>query len=222
MDLPVQSFQKDTWISGIWYNIKLRYLFRSKKTLRERGCRQLRRIRTRDRHDIFRQIATDFNRTSTSVIMSTVQETIIDVDFRYRRPLSCTIVDYTTQSVTSRLGPISLLDCWWLKMYYLVWWESFPVVSGGWTRTVWRKPHESVDPIYQQEIIQRESLIDGMGCVHLMWCGILDISRDDSDTWQVHKTLVQWPTHINACHLCILADLDKYSKRIWHPTRLEL
>ncbi|GFX33140.1 HTH_Tnp_Tc3_2 domain-containing protein [Trichonephila clavipes] len=55
--------------------------------MQERDQRRLTRIIKRDRHAIFPQIAADFNvGPSTSVTVRIIQQNIIDMGFRSRRP----------------------------------------------------------------------------------------------------------------------------------------
>ncbi|GBN12244.1 hypothetical protein AVEN_48714-1, partial [Araneus ventricosus] len=64
---------------------------------------------------------------------------------------SCTVVDYTAQSFTTLLGPPTPpLDCYDWK--HVAWSDEFRFQlyrADGRVR-IWRQPHDSVDPTYQQ------------------------------------------------------------------------
>ncbi|GFX51874.1 HTH_Tnp_Tc3_2 domain-containing protein [Trichonephila clavipes] len=120
--------------------------------MQERDQERLTKITKRDRRAIFPQIAADFNAgPSTSVTVRTIQQNIIDMGFRSRRPTRVPLLTARHKALRfawAHQHRQRTVDDW----KHVSWFDEFRFRlnrADGRVR-VCRQPLKSMDPTYQQ------------------------------------------------------------------------
>ncbi|GBN62814.1 hypothetical protein AVEN_66310-1 [Araneus ventricosus] len=144
---------REYWESG--KTSHLRHHCGREKIMQERNQRRLTRIIKRYRRAILPQIAADFNAgPSTSVSLRTIQQNIIDMGFRSRRPTRVPLM--TARHKALRLAWACQHRHWTVDDWKHVAWSDesrFQLYLPDGRGRVWIQPHESMDPACQQETV---------------------------------------------------------------------
>lgn len=152
--------------------LNLRYQWQRENPLKEQDHRWVARILKRDRHATLSEIFMGVNARELISVSERIGQQSIIVVWRTKGSVLYRYWLYGIKLYSST-EPAKTSIYWWMELYFLVRWVSFPVASVRWTRHLCIETYESMDSTCQYGTVQS-------GEVSVM-------------IWEVWIWLVIWP-----------------------------